>query len=212
MGKIALNAFRVETLLHIINSYDGPVTKAQISIDHPILAGYDIGALFNKTANKPFVIREGTTANRTFELTKEGAFYLAEHESTVQNVDDFDPKSCKPRQVYSPRKSKKKAPAPAPEPQFTGSAAAMDAINAAAMIVETSNQARELLGQIHALCSDYFEKFENDYAEEATGIFGPVIEESLQFRELLTEIKTITEPMERESGHEPEQHSLIESN
>jgi len=210
MDKIALNAFRVETLLHIINSYDAPVTKAQMGIDHPILAGYDIGALFNKAANKPFVIREGTTANRTFELTKEGAFYLSEHGSTVQNVDDFNPKSLKPRQAYNRRKAPK--PAPAPEPQFTGSAAAMDAINAAAMIVETSNQARELLGQIYSLCSNYFEKFENDYAEEATGIFGPVIEESLQFRRLLTEIKKITEPMEKELGHEPEQHSLIESN
>ena len=79
------------------------------------------------------------------------------------------------------------------------------------MIVETSNQARELLGQIHTLCANYFEKFENDYADEATGIFAPVINESLHFRELLKQIEQITEPMEKDKGNEPEQRSLIES-
>lgn len=210
MAKIALSTFHLETLLHVIDSYDAPVTKTRIVSDYPMLEDYDIAGLFNKDANKPFVKREGVTAKRTFELTKKGANYLKQNESTVQNLDDFDLSSAKPAKSYKKRKKSAPKPPPAPEPQFTGSAAAMDAINAAAMIVETSNQAREILGQINTLCSGYFEKFENDYAEEATGIFRPVIEESLHFRELLTEIKKITEPMEEVTGHEPEQHSLIE--
>ena len=97
----------METILHVIASYEEPVTRMQIVRDYPILSDFDIAHKFQKPENKKLIHRKGTTTKRTFQLTNEGASYLNKHDATVQDLDSIDIKSIKRKQVYKKRKAQR---------------------------------------------------------------------------------------------------------